>query len=243
VPFSVCTAPLLVFLWRERRHVEPEEFRWLFGGATVFSLLMLGVGFVVPGIDNAAHGGGLLAGALFGCLLARRWTLNNSIPPKSQGLAALLLVLSIATLTVYLPQPSYRFGEELKARAAIAQFLNEDHRVSQQWKNLLANGQQKGLSFDELAGQIDAQVTTVYEKSFEQLMAASPGSAAPSAQTLGVLQSYATRRAQASHELAQGLRAKDPVKIRKALEHAGKARTAPLVAKSAASATGTSDKP
>jgi rhomboid protease GluP len=53
---------LLVFLWRERRHVEPEEFRWLFGGATVFSLLMLGVGFVVPGIDNAAHGGGLLAG-------------------------------------------------------------------------------------------------------------------------------------------------------------------------------------
>lgn len=47
---------LLVFLWRERRNVEPGEFRWLFGGAVVFSSLMLGVGFVVQGIDNEPPG-------------------------------------------------------------------------------------------------------------------------------------------------------------------------------------------
>ena len=51
---------LLVFLWREQSNVEPGEFRWLFGGAVVFSSLMLGVGFVVQGIDNAAHGGSLV---------------------------------------------------------------------------------------------------------------------------------------------------------------------------------------
>ena len=48
---------LLVFLWRERRQVEPGEFRWIFGGALLFTGLILGLGFVVPGIDNSAHGG------------------------------------------------------------------------------------------------------------------------------------------------------------------------------------------
>ncbi|MBA2723259.1 MAG: rhomboid family intramembrane serine protease, partial [Methylibium sp.] len=53
---------LLVCLARERSRVDPFEFRWLFGGVTVFSVATLALGFVIPGIDNAAHIGGLLAG-------------------------------------------------------------------------------------------------------------------------------------------------------------------------------------
>ena len=215
---------LLVFLWRERRNVEPGEFRWLFGGAAVFASLMLGVGFVVQGIDNAAHGGGLVAGALLGLVLARRWGQNGIVPNKraAWGIAT-LLVLGTAVLVWKLPEPRYLLGEEQKARTAIQQFLAEDQRVSQRWGSLLANGPRSGSSFEELAGRIDTDVAAVYERSFEQLLAAQPTGAAPSAQQIELLQSYANQRAEAARELSQGLRGQNPAQIRQALEHARKA--------------------
>ncbi len=218
---------LLVFLWRERRNVEPGEFRWLFGAAAVFSSLMLGVGFVVPGIDNAAHGGGLLAGALMGLVLARRWGQHGVTPPPCVAwTTAVLMVVGTAALVWCLPEPSYRLGEEQKARAVIQQFLREDQRISQRWGSLLSNRSRDGQSFDELAGEIDTEVTAVYERSFEQLVAAQPGGAAPSAAKLELLQTYANERAEAARELSQGLRARNPEQIRRALEHARQARPA-----------------
>jgi rhomboid protease GluP len=215
---------LLVFLYRERNNVDPSEFRWLFGGAAVFALLMLVVGFLVPGIDNAAHGGGLVAGALLGLVLARRWGPDR--PPPSSNLVwttVSLMMLGTAALVWYLPEPSYRLSEEKKASAAIQQFLAEDQRVSRRWGSLLSSGSGSGQSFDELAGRIDADVATVYERSFEQLIAAQPGGTAPSAKRLELLQSYANERGDAARELSQGLRAQDHDQIRRALEHARQA--------------------
>lgn len=214
---------LLVFLWRERRQVDPAEFRWIFGGALLFTVLILGLGFVVPGIDNSAHGGGLLAGAVLGRLLARPWMPNSPTDTGGRWLAGALLVLALAWLVWHLPQPSYRYGEELRTRAAIQDFLSADRGITQQWESLLRSGQAQGLSFDQLAGRIDERVTHRYERSFEQLMAATPGSAVPSASQLGVLQEYAQQRLEASHDLAEGLRARDPQKIKQALEQAKKA--------------------
>ncbi|WP_209395760.1 rhomboid family intramembrane serine protease [Rhodoferax sp. AJA081-3] len=219
---------LLVFLWRARRSVEPGEFRWLFGAALLFSSLMLGVGFVVPGIDNAAHGGGLLAGALLGLVLAPAGGLHGRTP--SRGLAwgtAALIVAVTAVLVWRLPEPSYRFSEEQKAREAIQQFLGEDQRTSRRWGSLLANSARNGLTFDELAGQIDADIAAVYERSFEQLEAAQPGGAAPSAPKLEQLQAYANERAEAARELSQGLREQDREQIQRALEHARQASSKP----------------
>ena len=185
---------------------------------------MLGVGFVVQGIDNAAHGGGLVAGALLGMVLARRWGQNGIVPNKraAWGIAT-LLVLGTAVLVWKLPEPRYLLGEEQKARTAIQQFLAEDQRVSQRWGSLLANGPRSGSSFEELAGRIDTDVAAVYERSFEQLLAAQPTGAAPSAQQIEMLQSYANQRAEAARELSQGLRGQNPAQIRQALEHARKA--------------------
>lgn len=219
---------LLVFLWRERRNVEPGEFRWLFGGAAVFSSLMLGVGFFVQGIDNAAHGGGLVAGALLGLVLARPLGSQGPMPSRrlTWGVGA-LMVAGTAVLVWRLPEPSYRFSEEQKARAAIQQFLGEDQRTSRRWGSLLANTARNGLSFDELAGKIDADIAAVYERSFEQLEAAQPGGAAPSAPKIELLQAYANERAEAARELSQGLREQDREQIQRALEHARKAASKP----------------
>jgi rhomboid protease GluP len=211
---------LLVFLWRERAQVEQGEFRWLFGGALVFSLLMLGLGWVVPGIDNAAHGGGLLAGFLLGLLLVRPWTAQSPSVLPGRRVAAGLLVAYVAVLWWRLPEPSYRLGEEVKAQQAIQLFLREDQRVSQQWGRILDAGNQQGLSFDQLAGKIDSDVAAVYERSFDALLQVQPESAVPSASRLEALRSYAEQRAEASRDLAEGLRAHDSDKIRKALQQA-----------------------
>lgn len=220
---------LLVFLWRERKHVDRHEFRWFFGAAAVFSVFTLGMGQVVPGIDNAAHIGGLVAGALLGRMLARPWSRDSPRAQGSRWLSGALLALAISVLVTHIPPPSYRLGEELRAREAIRRFLGDDRRISKRWDNLLDTGRKDNVTFDQLAARIDADVTTDYQESFEQLSALNLGSGAPSAKTLETLRNYAALRGEASHALAEGLRAKDPVKIRQALETA---RQAPSLANS-----------
>ncbi len=232
---------LLVFLWRERKHVDRREFRWLFGAATVFTLFTLVMGQVVPGIDNAAHIGGLVTGALLGRVLARPWAHASPRTHGGRWIAAALLLLAITVLVTHIPAPTYRMGEELRARQAIRAFMLEDRRISKRWDDILDSGRKNPVTFEQLAGRIDTNVTADYQESFEQLSALSLDVGAPSAQTLETLRNYAALRSEASRQLAEGLRAKDPEKIRQALESA---RRAPAVAKgtsspaSAASANG-----
>ncbi len=221
---------LLVFLWRERRHVERGEFRWFFAAASAFSLFALFMGQVVPGIDNAAHIGGLLAGALLGGVLARPWTPGSPRDRIGRWLSALALASVCLVLVARIPAPSYRLGEEQRARAAIRQFLSDDRRISERWDAILASGRREAQSFDQIAGRLDTGVTADYQESFEQLSALSLDPAAPSARTLEILRKYAALRTNASQAMAEGLRANDAAKVRQALEVA---RQAPSLASGA----------
>jgi rhomboid protease GluP len=237
---------LLVFLWRERRHVERREFRWLFGAATIFTLVSLGMGLAIPGIDNAAHVGGLLCGALMAQILARPWEGNShGSTVGSRAVALGLLTASVAGLVTHIPAPSYRMGDELRAQEAIQKFLNEDRMLSKRWDALLDSGRREQLSFEQLAGAIDTRITAEYQENFEELSELRLGSAAPSARTLDMLRKYATLRSDASHAMAEGLRSRDADKIRKAMETARRApqlasgaAAPPASAASAASASG-----
>ena len=223
---------LLVFLWRERQHVQRREFRWLFGAATVFTLVTLGMGLAIPGIDNAAHVGGLVCGALMAQVLARPWEGNTqSTTHTSRAVALGLLAALVVALVTHIPAPSYRMSDELRAQQAIRKFLNEDRVLSQRWDALLVSGRREQLSFEQLAGAIDTRITAEYQENFEELSDLRLGPAAPSAATLDILRKYATLRGDASHAMAEGLRSKDPDKIRKAIETA---RQAPLLARGAA---------
>ncbi len=208
---------LMVFLWRERRQVDPAEFRWLFGAASVFTLLMLGLGWVLPGIDNAAHGGGLIAGGLLGRVLAHPWTARSPSQQVGQWLALAGLGLGMVGLVTHLPAPKYLFGEELKAREVIQNYTLADQRVIQQWQHIFNQAPRQGQSFEQLAGLVEASVSTDYQHSFEQLMATSTDPQAPSAEMLEDLQSYAQQRLQTANELASSLRAHDVAKVREVL--------------------------
>jgi rhomboid protease GluP len=211
---------LLVFLLHERRQVDASEFRWLFAASSFFTLLMLGLGWVIPGIDNAAHGGGLLGGALLARLLIKPWTAQSPLKDRKKWLALALLISCSGWLMMHIPAPKYLLHEEIKAREAIQHFRQADQHITQQWEAILNNAAVERLSFDQVAWRLDATVTAGYQNSFNQLLAATPQSQAPSALELNHMQTYAQERAQTSLALADGLRTRNPDKIRSALRRA-----------------------
>lgn len=215
---------LLVFLWHQRRTLHPAEFRWLFWGALGFSAATIVFGLLITGIDNAAHIGGFLSGVLFGLILLRPLDAAAALPRRDRLLAGGAVALAIAALIARIPAPAYRWSEEMLARKEIGQFLRDDQAISREWQRIIDEGKRNGASFDELAGRIDTAVGDRYEASFEQLSHFPLDPALPSGPTLEMLRHYAGQRRDASRSLADGLRAKDSVKIRKALEQAKRSR-------------------
>jgi rhomboid protease GluP len=208
---------LMVFLWRERGRLDPSEFKWLFWAALAFSIVSIGLGLQITGIDNAAHIGGLMGGTLAGAALIR------PLDPAPRGrrgrwLAAGALLAGTALLVGNIPEPRYRWSEEVQARGEINQFLSEDARIRARWGAIIDHARQQEASFDELAGRIESEVSSPYAHSFEQLSKLHLDSAAPSAAALQSLRDYAEVRRDASRALVEGLRTKDSQQIRQALE-------------------------
>ncbi|MBK7768230.1 MAG: rhomboid family intramembrane serine protease [Sulfuritalea sp.] len=214
---------LLVFLWGERRQLHRSEFRWMFWGATGFSLANIAFGFVVPGIDNAAHIGGFLTGILGGMAFARPLDAGRAVPIRDRLLPGGAWLLVTAYLATHIPAPVYRWSEEAQVRQEIRQFLREDAAITSAWRGILEEGKRGGTSFDELAGRLDTVVADHYEQSFEQLSKVHPSPGLPSAAALETLRNYAEVRRNASRALAEGLRAKDARQIREAMEQARRA--------------------
>ncbi|WLQ16360.1 rhomboid family intramembrane serine protease [Hahella aquimaris] len=95
---------LLSYLWLNRTRVPLIEFRWVFFGAVIFSLFTIVFGFLVDGIDNAAHGGGLITGLILGALLIPRDARQLSRISLACVVAMASAVLVIMLLVV-LPDP------------------------------------------------------------------------------------------------------------------------------------------
>lgn len=211
---------LLVFLWHERRSLDRHEFRWLFWGALAFAAATIAFGFMVTGIDNAAHVGGFVTGLLSGVILLRPLAGSPRAPRRNRLMAAGGLALAVAALIANVPAPAYRWSDEQSAQREIRQFIRDDAQISRTWQKILDDGKRSGASFDELAGRIDTAVVDPYEESFEQLSQLPSNPALPSSITLESLRRYAEQRRDVSRSLVEGLRANDRPKIRAALEKA-----------------------
>lgn len=210
----------LVYLLHERRHLHPGDFKWMFWGAAAFSGITLTLGFLMPGIDNAAHVGGLVTGATAGFALLKPFASDNPSLRLMQRLAGAAYGLAIVALVARIPDPVYRWSEEEAARGEIREFIGEDARINARLKQIIEEGRTGGASFEQLAGRIEAEVAEPYEQSFEQLSALRVGPGVPSAATLDRLRRYAEARRDASHALAEGVRKNDPRQIRDALSSA-----------------------
>jgi rhomboid protease GluP len=198
---------LLVYLWQARKRVHRSDFRWLFWGVAVFTAVMLTLGFWIPGIDNAAHSGGFVTGVLSGLVLMPASDTASNQPWRWRLSAGALLAGAIAWLVAVLPEPAYHWKEELAARREIGAFLREEADIGRAWQSIVAQGR-RGASFEEVAGQIDSEITSRYEDSFEQLSGLHLDPAAPSAGQLESLRRHVEARRDAARALADALRSR-----------------------------------
>lgn len=210
-------AALLLGLWRERRALLAHEFRWLFWGAAGFAGASIGLGWLLPGIDNAAHLGGFAAGLLAGIGLARPVAGENILARRPRLMAGALSAAAVLLLVSRIPAPAYLWSDEAMTRQALARFLAVDAETRGAWHNIIGEARRGGVSFDELAGHIDRTVGNSYAESFEQLSQLPLNPALPSADSLQMLLRYAELRRDAARQLAEGLRHNDPRKMRQAM--------------------------
>ena len=210
---------LLVCLWQERRHLHPQEFRWLFWGGGIFAVAMVAIGQLLPFIDNAAHAGGLVSGAIAGIVLQRPLNSSRGISLPIRWAAAAVILAATVLMIVNIPAPRYRWSEELNARKEINNYLREDAAIANKWQILMQQGQNEGgASFDQLAGEIENKVANRYEDTFEQISQVHVDQGAPSAATLAVLRKHAVLRRDASRKMVEGLRTRDQRKIKAAID-------------------------
>ena len=204
-------AAALVFLWRERAAITAYEFRWLFGGGSAFAVLSIVLGFIITGIDNAAHIGGFIAGLLASIIFSQ--TITARVMPLKYSVGAILAtILASFLLFKNIPPPKYRWSDELLVRSQINEFLYQDQAINRSWLEIVHEGKQGKATFDELAGKIDFSISEPLEESFEKLSKLPSNPALPSATQLENLLQYAEKRKIESKAIAEKLREQAPVK-------------------------------
>lgn len=210
---------LLSYVWLERSRIQRGEFRWLFWAAVGFSVVSIVFGLMVPGIDNAAHIGGLIGGLLMGVLIkpdAGAVVMSQ----RTKLTAGLVFAAFVGVMVANIPQQAYRWSDEKQVQQEIGEFLQEDAAITRAWESIMRQGQRKGASFEELADVIESVVADRYEHSFEELSALPRDANLPSALAAERVTRYAEQRRDASRAMVEGLRARDRVQIQKALEQA-----------------------
>ncbi len=204
----------LVFLWRERLAITQHEFRWVFWGALGFASLTIILGFIIPGIDNAAHIGGFLTGILASIVFSQTIT-ARVMPIKITLTAAIVIALVCIGLFFNLPPPKYLWSDELLLRDQINTFTMQDQAINRSWLDIVNEGKQGNKTASELAGQIDLTIKEPLEQSLEQLFNFTQNQALPSAAQLEQLIQNTEQRKAASEVLVEKLKQKDKLKIQK----------------------------
>ena len=197
---------LLVYVWFARRQMQAQEFRWLFWGALLFSALTIVMGYVIPGIDNSAHIGGFVTGMVMAALLLPVAIIPSKQLSITQWSAGAAWLAALFVLLTHLPTPKYRWQEEVAIQKQVQKLNQVDQQAQQHWRKIMLEGREGSMSFDEMASQIDAQVATPYEESFEKLSALPEDPKLPSAALLEQAKAYALKRSEASKAAADQLR-------------------------------------
>lgn len=196
---------LLVYLWRERNYIHPKEFKWLFGGAVGFAVLAISLGFIVTGIDNAAHIGGFVAGLIGGIVFAK--PMNARIMPMRFSIGAFASVFIVSALLINnLPPPKYKWSEELLLQDVIGDVIFQSQESNRNWLGLIQQSKQGDQSFEDLAGKIDTLITSPYGDSFEKLSKLPQDPDLPSAEALQFWLELTEKEKNKSAALADGLR-------------------------------------
>lgn len=116
---------MVVAAWRHRERIPSLSSKHLLTSQGTFVLYVLVQGLGKQGIDNAAHLGGLLAGALMAWLLIEQISevATGGQRRQRQGLAATLVAAAVAALVLTAPEPRINHRQLFAMQAAMLRVL------------------------------------------------------------------------------------------------------------------------
>lgn len=161
--FGVAGA-LLGFVLRRHDTVPKEVISSLGGRLGTFVVINLMFGFTVPGIDNAAHVGGLVSGFACGLVLSQPLDVGTLGRRPLRNLAAVVAAVACGAVAISLmPAESINVDEEFETFAE-----NEATalRVTQGWITRLDRGQADPR---DAADALEEKVVTVWAGEIERM--------------------------------------------------------------------------
>lgn len=140
---------VLVFMLDRRNGIDPAAMKAHAASMAVFIAYGVVNGLASTGIDNAAHLGGLAAGAALGYALGRPPGSNRVEPLRmAGGIAA--CALAIAGLASLAPNNRAGFEAERQFREDLKAFTKEEERLVAALSTLIAKAQAPGAKGGEL---------------------------------------------------------------------------------------------
>ena len=217
---------LLAFLLDRRNDVPRLLLLQMRRNALVFIALATGFGFVYPGIDNAAHLGGLAGGALMGALLARPLTPAARARPGWQRslLAAAAGALALRLALQWVGRPSPARAAELELRRDLEWFAGTETRAVALTRALAAEAQAGTLDDGAFAARMEREVLPLWEAMAARTgrgYALAPESAL--AAVPGLLRPYAATRLESARLFVAAARGQDAAALERAAAAAGQA--------------------
>ncbi|HEX5127263.1 MAG TPA: rhomboid family intramembrane serine protease [Rhodocyclaceae bacterium] len=196
---------LLAYVIVQRGAMPLTILRELRSGVLAFIGYSLIAGFVIPGIDNGAHIGGLLGGTLLGAGLARpvHEPLRAMWRHAQAWLAILFSVAVGAALWHTAPQVAKTYQQHIGFEQVAHDFGLRELGLEQQLQTIMAALKARQLSPHEAANQLNDELAVSWEKQVERLATEDVPLADVSRRQM--LVEYAVLRRDAIRLLARGI--------------------------------------
>lgn len=164
---------LLAFVLNPRNAVPPSIMVEHRNSTLLFAGYSLFYGLAHPGVDNAAHVGGLLAGLAMGFLLARPLT---SEARRSSGRSGLMLALGFGAVAIFalswpLLHPSAKTLRERQFGVVMSHFAAEEAEALAAVKQLGVHIKVAQPSRWALAAELSGNVTPKWNALYEEVVA------------------------------------------------------------------------
>jgi membrane associated rhomboid family serine protease len=161
----------LAFLSRQRHQIPPTIVRQHWISTSAFVVFNLVSGAIQPGIDNAAHAGGLLSGFVLGYVLAR--PLDRKIRkrfPVNQGLTSAAIIAMVTVAAIWQVRG---IGSELTAPEKFfrghAGYVSGETQNLQLWNTLAQRAAAGNISDAELSRQFERDILPFWQEQKDRL--------------------------------------------------------------------------
>lgn len=203
---------LLAVLIRPDSSIPRSVVRPLRNSALAFTIYALAAGFLLPGVDIAAHFGGLGAGFILGAVFARRLAISDTPATRTStvfaGAAASAALLYVGILLALRAASSMQ-GDGLFWRTQHWVERNEIAALAQ-WRRISEQARKKELNDAQFAGLVERQVLSIWQESEQRLQAVQLDDNSPSSHTLEYLRAFVASRKAAYQLIVKGVREHDP---------------------------------